>query len=146
MNDVPTFSTSFKTKASIITVLYEKTLTSSKNHKSGQTKLEALYMCWCSWPWGSTLIINPQYLGKGYCSSSDGTRERLMFKRPSASPWDSHIPLQLHPPSPGALILSTLSFIFKLVILQHLIWGTSTQLSHLRVISSIMGIQVIIRH
>ena len=43
MNDVPTFSPSFKIKTFIITVLQEKTLSISKNHKSGQTKLEALY-------------------------------------------------------------------------------------------------------
>ena len=33
MNGVPTFSPSFKIKAFIITVLHEKTLSSSKNHK-----------------------------------------------------------------------------------------------------------------
>ena len=44
MNDVPTFSPNFKIKAFIITVLHEKTLRSSKDHKSGQTKLEALYI------------------------------------------------------------------------------------------------------
>ena len=38
MNDVPTFSPSFKTKA------IKSSLTSSKNHKGGQTKLEALYV------------------------------------------------------------------------------------------------------
>ena len=44
MNDASTSSSDFKIIAFIITFLHEKTLSSRKNHKSGLSMLEALYV------------------------------------------------------------------------------------------------------